>query len=223
MWRKAAAEGKLDLIVDLNFRMDTSALYSDVVLPAASWYEKDDLNSTDLHSFIHPLQAAVPPCWESRSDWQIFRELAWHTQELARRYPGAGRRPGLTPLLHDTPAEVAQPTVQDWAKGECEPVPGRPCRTSTVVGRDYANLYNRFVSLGPKFRDEGLGVHGTKYAVDDSTTHPRRSTRRGAGTAATTRRSARTAGSARRSCISRRNQRRVGLAGVRGRIAEDGT
>ncbi|MGZ4779408.1 MAG: molybdopterin-dependent oxidoreductase, partial [Thermoanaerobaculia bacterium] len=45
VWRKAAAEGKLDLIVDLNFRMDTSALYSDVVLPSASWYEKDDLNS----------------------------------------------------------------------------------------------------------------------------------------------------------------------------------
>jgi nitrate reductase alpha subunit len=59
----------MDLVVDLNFRMDTSALYSDIVLPAASWYEKADLNSTDLHSFIHPLSAAVPPCWESRSDW----------------------------------------------------------------------------------------------------------------------------------------------------------
>ena len=67
---------ELDLVVDLNFRMDTSALYSDVVLPAATWYEKDDLNSTDMHSFIHPLQAAVPPCWESRSDWDIFRSIA---------------------------------------------------------------------------------------------------------------------------------------------------
>ncbi len=56
--------------------MDTSALYSDIVLPAATWYEKDDLNTTDMHTFIHPLPAAVPPCWESRSDWDIFKALA---------------------------------------------------------------------------------------------------------------------------------------------------
>ncbi|MBI4461173.1 MAG: nitrate reductase subunit alpha, partial [Acidobacteria bacterium] len=59
-WRDPAPEGKMDLIVDLNFRMDTSALYSDIILPAATWYEKADLNSTDMHSFIHPLSAAVP-------------------------------------------------------------------------------------------------------------------------------------------------------------------
>ena len=66
----------MDLVVDLNFRMDSSALYSDIVLPAASWYEKADLNSTDLHSFIHPLSAAVAPVWESKTDWNIFRDIA---------------------------------------------------------------------------------------------------------------------------------------------------
>jgi nitrate reductase alpha subunit len=75
-WHDVAPRGKMDLVVDLNFRMDTSALYSDIVLPAATWYEKADLNSTDMHSFIHPLSKAVPPCWESKSDWQIFREIA---------------------------------------------------------------------------------------------------------------------------------------------------
>ncbi|MGZ5492752.1 MAG: nitrate reductase subunit alpha, partial [Thermoanaerobaculia bacterium] len=168
VWREPAAEGKLDLIVDLNFRMDTSALYSDVVLPSASWYEKDDLNSTDLHSFIHPLQKAVPPCWESKSDWQIFRELAHATQRLAARsMPAPIYDLVLTPLLHDTPAEVAQPTVRDWARGECDPIPGKTMPNVSVVERDYANIYNRFVSVGPKFRDMGLGAHGTKYAVDD--------------------------------------------------------
>jgi nitrate reductase / nitrite oxidoreductase, alpha subunit len=61
-YRDEAPTGKLDLVVDLNFRMDTSALYSDMVLPAATWYEKTDLNSTDLHTFVNPMQAAVPPC-----------------------------------------------------------------------------------------------------------------------------------------------------------------
>jgi nitrate reductase alpha subunit len=168
VWHKDAPRGKLDLVVDINFRMDTSALYSDVVLPAASWYEKDDLNSTDMHSFIHPLQKAVPPCWESKSDWEIFRELARHTQEIASKsIPEPLQDLVLTPLLHDTPAEVAQPTVRDWARGECEAIPGKTMPNVTLVERDYANLYNRFISLGPKFRDMGLGVHGTKYSVDD--------------------------------------------------------
>jgi nitrate reductase alpha subunit len=57
-YAEEAPRGKFDLVVDLNFRMDTSALYSDIVLPAATWYEKNDLNSTDLHSFIHPLRAS---------------------------------------------------------------------------------------------------------------------------------------------------------------------
>ncbi|MCH8258453.1 MAG: nitrate reductase subunit alpha, partial [Proteobacteria bacterium] len=38
LWRDVAPEGKMDLVIDLNFRMDSSALYSDIVLPAASWY-----------------------------------------------------------------------------------------------------------------------------------------------------------------------------------------
>ena len=66
-------EGKMDLVVDLNFRMDTSALYSDIVLPAATWYEKADLNSTDMHSFIHPLQRPCRPAGNRSSDWDIFR------------------------------------------------------------------------------------------------------------------------------------------------------
>ena len=32
-WFDLAPQGKMDLVVDINFRMDTSALYSDIVLP----------------------------------------------------------------------------------------------------------------------------------------------------------------------------------------------
>ncbi len=81
--RPEAPIGKMDLVVDLNFRMDTSALYSDIVLPAATWYEKDDINSTDMHSFINPMQAAVPPAWESKSDWDIFTALAKKISEMS--------------------------------------------------------------------------------------------------------------------------------------------
>ncbi len=168
VWHDKVELGKMDLIVDLNFRMDTSALYSDIVLPAATYYEKDDLSSTDMHSYIHPLQAAVPPCWEAKSDWAIFRELAWHTQRLGERhFPRPVKDIVATPLMHDTPAELAQPTFKDWSRGECEATPGKTMPNLTLVERDYANVFMRFVSLGRKFRDGGLSVHGTHYDVSD--------------------------------------------------------
>ncbi|UCF35371.1 MAG: molybdopterin-dependent oxidoreductase, partial [Acidobacteriota bacterium] len=48
--------GLLDLIVTLNFRLDTSAFYSDLILPATTWYEKEDLNSALTHPFIQPIR-----------------------------------------------------------------------------------------------------------------------------------------------------------------------
>ncbi len=163
-----APEGKLDLVVDINFRMDTSALYSDIVLPAATWYEKDDLNTTDLHSYIHPLSEVVPPCWESRSDWDIFKALAREISELsARHFPRPVRDLVAAPLQHDTPAELAQLEVKDWAAGECPPIPGETMPNFTVVERDYANLYNRFISLGTNVRNNGLSIHGVRWPVTD--------------------------------------------------------
>ena len=64
VWHEQAPEGKLDLLVTLDFRMSTTCVYSDIVLPTATWYEKNDLNTSDMHPFIHPLSAAVDPAWE---------------------------------------------------------------------------------------------------------------------------------------------------------------
>lgn len=167
-WRDHTSQGKFDLIVDINFRMDTSALYSDIVLPTATFYEKDDLNSTDMHSYIHPLSAAVAPCWESRSDWNIFRELARKTARLAARYFSEPVQDIVAvPLLHDTPAEIAQPHIKDWTKGECEPIPGKTMPNLVLVERDFANLYNRFISLGSLAKTEGIGAHGINWSIED--------------------------------------------------------
>jgi nitrate reductase alpha subunit len=168
VYRDEAPEGKLDLVVDINFRMDTSALYSDIVLPTASWYEKDDLNTTDMHSFIHPLQMAVPPSWESKSDWDIFKILAGKVSELAQVHlPEPVRDLVAMPLQHDTPAEMAQAHIRDWAKGECEPIPGVTMPNFVVTERDYANLGKRFISYGPKVEKEGFAIHGIHIEVGD--------------------------------------------------------
>ncbi len=167
-WRDIAPEGKMDLVVDLNFRMDTSALYSDIVLPAATWYEKSDLNSTDMHSFVHPLSEAVPPCWESKSDWQIFRSISERFSMMSERhFPEKVKDLVATALAHDTPAEIAQPKMKDWSKGEVEAIPGKTMPGLTVVERDYKNLHNQYNSLGPLVREKGLGAHGTHYMCEE--------------------------------------------------------
>ncbi len=170
-WRDPAPEGKLDLLVTLDFRMCTTALYSDVVLPTATWYEKNDLNTSDMHPFIHPLSKAVDPAWESRSDWDIFKGLARTVSALAPGVLGVEQDVVLVPTLHDTPNELAMPfDVRDWKKSECEPVPGKTLPSIAVVERDYPNLYRKFTSLGPLLDKLGNGGKGmswdTKHEVE---------------------------------------------------------
>jgi nitrate reductase alpha subunit len=163
-WHNIAPVGKMDLVVDLNFRMDSSALYSDIVLPAASWYEKADLNSTDLHSFIHPLGQAVAPVWESKTDWDIFKHLAKVTSEMAKKYfPDVQKDVVATPLSHDSVDEISQPTIKDWYIGECDAIPGKTMHKISVVERDYTDLYEKFITLGSGIKEKGLSAHGNHY------------------------------------------------------------
>jgi nitrate reductase alpha subunit len=111
---------------------------------------------------------AVPPSWESKADWDIFKILAEKFSELAPKYfPEPVRDLVAMPLQHDTPAEMAQAHIRDWARGECEPIPGVTMPNFVVVERDYVHLAKRFVSLGPKVEKEGFAVHGIHMEVGD--------------------------------------------------------
>jgi nitrate reductase alpha subunit len=103
VWHDKAPEGKLDLLVTLDFRMSTTCLYSDIVLPTATWYEKNDLNTSDMHPFIHPLSTAVDPAWQARSDWEIYKGFAKKFSEVCVGHLGVEKELVLTPLMHDTP------------------------------------------------------------------------------------------------------------------------
>ncbi|WP_353635439.1 molybdopterin-dependent oxidoreductase (plasmid) [Halobacterium sp. NMX12-1] len=108
---------KLDLIVDINFRMDSTALYSDYVLPSASHYEKHDLSMTDMHTYVHPFTPAVEPLGEAKTDWEIFRLLAEKIQEVAQQRD-------LDPIPDRSfdrnidLQSVHDDYVRDWASGE---------------------------------------------------------------------------------------------------------
>ncbi len=155
--------GKLDLLIDLNMRMNTTPTYCDIVLPTAHWYEKEDINTTELHSFIHPMGAAVMPNWEAKSDWEAFKFMAKKFSELAKKhFPRPVKDIIAAPLMHDTPGEIAQSAlkgVQHWYKGECEAIPGKTMPSFTVVERDYANVDKMYTAFGPLQKGK-YGFHG---------------------------------------------------------------
>jgi nitrate reductase alpha subunit len=166
-WHDEAPRGKLDLLVTIDFRMSTTCVYSDIVLPTASWYEKDDMNTSDMHPFIHPLQAAVDPAYESKSDWEIFKAIAKKFQEIAPGYLDVETDIVALPILHDTPAEIAQDQVKDWKKGECDLIPGKTAPAFVAVERDYTAIYERFKSLGPMLDKLGNGGKGINWETQE--------------------------------------------------------
>ena len=166
-WHDEAPEGKLDLLVTLDFRMSTTCVYSDIVLPTATWYEKNDLNTSDMHPFIHPLTAAVDPLWECKSDWEIYKALAQKFSEVAPEVLGVEKDVVLVPIQHDTPGEIAQPMdVKDWKRGEVAPLPGKTMPQIAVVERDYPNVYKRFTALGPLMTTLGNGGKGIAWNTE---------------------------------------------------------
>ncbi len=166
-WRATAPEGKLDLLVNLEFRMSGTALYSDIVLPTATWYEKNDISSTDMHPYVHPFNPAISPPWEAKSDWDIFKAIAKQFSEMAKLYlPEIQKDFVAAPLLHDSPGEIAQPfgKVKDWRKGEVKPIPGKTLPKFVIVERDYTRIFDKFISLGPLVENKPIGSHGISWS-----------------------------------------------------------
>jgi len=77
---------RLDLVVAIEQRMSSTALYADYVLPAAGFYERADISQwyTPLSPFAHATNAAVPPLGETKPEWEILVLLAKKIQQRAR-------------------------------------------------------------------------------------------------------------------------------------------
>ncbi|MCI9688725.1 nitrate reductase subunit alpha [Vibrio parahaemolyticus] len=166
-WNDQPTQGKLDLVVTLDFRMSSTCLFSDIVLPTATWYEKDDMNTSDMHPFIHPLSAAVDPAWEAKSDWEIYKGITKVFSSLCEGHLGKETDIVTLPIQHDSPAEIAQAfDVKDWKLGECELIPGKTAPHIMAVERDYPNTYARFTSLGPLLNSQGNGGKGINWNTD---------------------------------------------------------
>ena len=169
VWHDEAPTGKLDLLLSLDFRMTSTTIFSDVVLPAATWYEKHDLNTTDMHPFVNSFNPAIAPPWQTRTDFDAFATLGEEFSRQAATHLGVRRDVVAVPLTHDTVDELANPhgVVQDWKAGDCEPVPGKTMPKLVTVERDYAAVAQKMGSLGPLLDTLGATTKGVTFRVEE--------------------------------------------------------
>lgn len=73
-----------ELFVNINTHMNTSALWADYVLPAASHYEAWDTRTGLYHRYMNVFTAPAAPVGEARPDWDITSALCEKIQERAR-------------------------------------------------------------------------------------------------------------------------------------------
>ncbi|MDF1508457.1 molybdopterin-dependent oxidoreductase [Robertmurraya sp. DFI.2.37] len=83
VWQELFKE--LELIVTVDLFMTNTAKHSDIVLPAASHFEEEDLNVGYWHHWLSINQKAIPSFYETKSDLKIAREL---TAKLNMLRPG---------------------------------------------------------------------------------------------------------------------------------------
>lgn len=75
--RQGLMRDDLFTVVHERFFTDTCA-YADIILPATSSAESDDIFNSYGHYTIAASYQAIPPVGESKSNWQVISELARH-------------------------------------------------------------------------------------------------------------------------------------------------
>ena len=66
---------KIDFIVVQDMFLSETALFADVVLPSASFSEREG-TWTNMEGRVQKINKAIEPIGESRADWEIIKELA---------------------------------------------------------------------------------------------------------------------------------------------------
>ena len=123
-----------------------------------------------MHPFVHPFNPQSVHRGK-RALTGIFSLLSKAVSDLAKKIDLEPMKEVVaTPLLHDTPQELAQPLgkIKDWSKGECEPIPGKTMPQIHVVERDYKTIYDKMTALGPNAGKQPIGTKGISWSAEKS-------------------------------------------------------
>jgi DMSO reductase family type II enzyme molybdopterin subunit len=158
---------RLGLIVDINMRVSTSGLYSDLILPTAGYYERDALKYPQSYlPYLVLCEKAVEPLGEAKPEWEIFGLLARKIQERARAR-------GVTKVRNAIGAEVDLSTFyEQWSEGgksdERDPraaldVVLRNCTTTGGIGYDEASRTGLLPIVEVSDEPNAIYATGTEY------------------------------------------------------------
>lgn len=152
-----------ELYVNVNYRMDSSALWADYVLPAASHYEAWETRQFPFHPFLNISSAPVEPLGDSRPDWDIAALLCEKIQQTARQRgigpfedPAMGTTRNLDTLYDDFTQGGKLRTAYDAAKWLVENSPELGGMSLEQGARDGFIVMNE-KAIGP---NHSLGADG---------------------------------------------------------------
>jgi DMSO reductase family type II enzyme molybdopterin subunit len=128
---------KLDLIVSVNFRMSTTTMYADYVLPTAGYYEQHGIKYAQTYiPYVILSDQAVKPRGEARANWEIFGLLAERIAQRARE-----RNVGLVRGFNDEPLDLTKAYERYTDNGHFDPHdPQDPVKLINDIMRNSPNV-----------------------------------------------------------------------------------
>ena len=127
VWHEQAPEGKLDLLVDARLPHE-----HDLPLLRHRAADRDLVREErpqhQRHAPVHPsaVDRGGSGLGIARATGRSTRASRRSSARSASAISASSSDLVLTPLMHDTPGELAQPfDVKDWKRGECELIPGK--------------------------------------------------------------------------------------------------
>jgi len=119
--KEIQAIDKLELVVCMDATITPSGLYADVLLPIATHFERHDaaLPWYKGHYYIHRPKV-IEPLGESKTDFQVFTELAYRLEALDPKLKGFGKKynPRATRSYFRNPDAVDEAYLSAWWNGK---------------------------------------------------------------------------------------------------------
>ncbi|WP_070120875.1 molybdopterin-dependent oxidoreductase [Bacillus marinisedimentorum] len=143
---------QLELVVTVDLFMTKTAQQSDIVLPAATHFEEEDLNIGYWHYWLSLNQKAIPPYYEAKSDLQIAREL---TQKLNERSPSFSNFPADKEPIDWIKDELTPEIMQRYGISCIEDLMERPFhKKGEPLFSDMKEKFHFFLSIGSELPEK---------------------------------------------------------------------
>ncbi|MBA2279980.1 MAG: molybdopterin-dependent oxidoreductase [Actinomycetota bacterium] len=176
--RLRRALARPDTVVVHDSFWTATARHADIVLPATTSLERDDLGSGRNDGYVIAMRRAIEPVGEARDDYEIFAGLAKHLDVYDEFTEGRTARDWVAHLYEEfrdrcanhRTVPIEQPPFEDfWAAGECR----------LPISSDSHTLFDRFRAdpeehrlPTPSGRIELFSATIDGFGYDDCPGHP---------------------------------------------------